>query len=69
MAGRHGSVRGEEGWGPYHLFSLGIVELLLADKVPDALEADKTFDMLMGTDVSLRKSFIQNNAKMVELDI
>ena len=37
--------------------------------VDDALDADKTFDMLMGTDVSLRKSFIQNNAKMVELDI
>ncbi len=37
--------------------------------VDDALEADKTFDMLMGTDVSLRKSFIQSNAKMVELDI
>lgn len=37
--------------------------------VEDALEADKTFDMLMGTDVSLRKSFIQTNAKMVELDI
>jgi DNA gyrase subunit B len=37
--------------------------------VDDALEADKTFDMLMGTDVSLRKSFIQTNAKMVELDI
>jgi DNA gyrase subunit B len=37
--------------------------------VNDAMDADKTFDMLMGTDVSLRKSFIQNNAKMVELDI
>ena len=37
--------------------------------VDDAIEADKTFDMLMGTDVSLRKSFIQTNAKMVELDI
>ncbi len=37
--------------------------------VDDAIDADKTFDMLMGTDVSLRKSFIQNNAKMVELDI
>ncbi|MDB4984076.1 MAG: gyrB [Patescibacteria group bacterium] len=37
--------------------------------IDDALDADKTFDMLMGTDVSLRKSFIQNNAKMVELDI
>ena len=37
--------------------------------VDDALEADKTFDMLMGTDVSLRKAFIQANAKTVELDI
>ena len=37
--------------------------------VDDAIDADKTFDMLMGTDVSLRKAFIQSNAKMVELDI
>jgi DNA gyrase subunit B len=37
--------------------------------VDDAVEADKTFDMLMGTDVSLRKTFIQANAKTVELDI
>jgi DNA gyrase subunit B len=37
--------------------------------VNDAIEADKTFDMLMGTDVSVRKSFIQANAKTVELDI
>jgi DNA gyrase subunit B len=37
--------------------------------VHDALDADKTFDMLMGTDVPLRKAFIQSNAKMVELDI
>lgn len=37
--------------------------------IDDALEADKTFDMLMGTDVSLRKTFIQTNAKSVELDI
>lgn len=37
--------------------------------IDDAMDADKTFDMLMGTDVSLRKSFIQTNAKMVELDI
>jgi DNA gyrase subunit B len=36
--------------------------------VDDAIEADKTFDMLMGTDVSLRKTFIQANAKTVELD-
>jgi DNA gyrase subunit B len=37
--------------------------------IEDALDADKTFDMLMGTDVAQRKSFIQTNAKMVELDI
>lgn len=37
--------------------------------VDDAIDADKTFDMLMGTDVPSRKAFIQNNAKMVELDI
>jgi DNA gyrase subunit B len=37
--------------------------------VNDAMEADKTFDMLMGSDVSLRKTFIQANAKTVELDI
>jgi DNA gyrase subunit B len=37
--------------------------------VDDALDADKTFDMLMGNDVSLRKTFIQANAKTVELDI
>lgn len=37
--------------------------------VDDAIDADKTFDMLMGVDVSLRKTFIQANAKTVELDI
>jgi DNA gyrase subunit B len=37
--------------------------------VEDAIDADKTFDMLMGTDVPSRKSFIQSNAKSVELDI
>ena len=37
--------------------------------VDDAMDADKTFDMLMGSDVSLRKGFIQANAKTVELDI
>lgn len=37
--------------------------------IDDAIEADKTFDMLMGTDVPSRKSFIQSNAKTVELDI
>lgn len=38
-------------------------------KIEDAQEADKIFDMLMGTDVPSRKSFIQSNAKMANLDI
>lgn len=35
----------------------------------DAEEADRVFDMLMGTDVPARKSFITSNAKMAEVDI
>ncbi len=38
-------------------------------KIDDAQEADKVFDMLMGTDVPSRKSFIQSNAKLANLDI
>ena len=37
--------------------------------VEDAVEADKVFDTLMGTDVASRKSFIQSNAKMANLDV
>ncbi len=37
--------------------------------VEDARNADKVFDVLMGTDVSSRKSFIQSNARMANLDI
>ena len=35
----------------------------------DAQEADVIFDMLMGTDVPARKSFIQSHAKEATLDI
>ncbi|MCB9814214.1 DNA gyrase subunit B [Candidatus Nomurabacteria bacterium] len=38
-------------------------------EVDDAINADKVFDILMGNDVPSRKSFIQNNAKMANLDI
>jgi DNA gyrase subunit B len=38
-------------------------------EIKDAQEADKIFDMLMGTDVPARKSFIQSNAKLANLDI
>ncbi len=37
--------------------------------IQDAQEADKVFDILMGTDVPARKSFIQSNAKLANLDI
>ena len=37
--------------------------------VDDAADANVVFDMLMGTDVPARKSFIQSNAKLANLDI
>jgi DNA gyrase subunit B len=37
--------------------------------IEDAQDADKVFDMLMGEDVPARKSFIQSNAKLANLDI
>lgn len=43
--------------------------ILLQVKIEDAVEADKTFDILMGSEVPPRKSFIQSNAKMAEIDI
>lgn len=38
-------------------------------KIEDAADADKVFDMLMGTDVPSRKAFIQSNAKLANIDI
>lgn len=37
--------------------------------VDDAVEADRIFDVLMGTDVPSRKAFIQSNAKLARLDV
>ena len=37
--------------------------------IEDAEAADRIFDILMGTDVASRKSFIQSNAKMANLDV
>jgi len=37
--------------------------------VEDGAEADRIFDILMGTDVASRKSFIQSNAKLARLDV
>ena len=37
--------------------------------IEDAEEADHIFDVLMGDEVAPRKSFIQSNAALAELDI
>ena len=37
--------------------------------IGDAEEANKVFDILMGSEVPPRKSFIQSNAKLAEIDI
>ncbi len=37
--------------------------------VEDAQEADRIFDILMGTDVPSRKAFIQSNARLANIDI
>lgn len=43
--------------------------VLLKVTIDDAAEADRIFDILMGSDVAPRKSFIQSNAKLANLDI
>ena len=43
--------------------------LLKQVTVEDGMGADKVFDVLMGTDVASRKSFIQSNAQNATLDI
>jgi DNA gyrase subunit B len=43
--------------------------LLKKVTIEDAQEADKVFDMLMGTDVPSRKSFIQSNAHKATIDV
>ncbi len=37
--------------------------------IEDVVEVDAIFDTLMGADVAPRKAFIQNNAKLAEIDI
>ena len=43
--------------------------ILMQVTIEDAVQADRVFDILMGTDVSNRKSFIQSNARLATLDI
>lgn len=61
-----GEMNAEELWettmNPEH-------RMLKQVQVEDAQDADKIFDILMGTDVASRKSFIQSNARTANLDI
>lgn len=61
-----GEMNAEELWettmNPEH-------RILKQVTIEDAQEADKVFDILMGTDVGSRKSFIQSNAHTANLDI
>lgn len=45
------------------------VRILKQVHVEDGRDADKVFEILMGTDVPSRKSFIQSNAKKATLDV
>lgn len=45
------------------------VRVLRRVDIEDAEAADRIFDILMGTDVPARKSFIQSNAKLANLDL
>ena len=45
------------------------VRVLKQVNIEDAQGADQIFDILMGTDVAARKSFIQSNAKTATLDL
>ena len=37
--------------------------------IQDMMEADRTFSLLMGTEVEPRKEFIENNAKFANIDL
>jgi DNA gyrase subunit B len=61
-----GEMNAEELWettmNPEH-------RVLKQVSILDAADADRVFDILMGDDVSSRKSFIQSNAHMANLDV
>ena len=61
-----GEMNPEELWETTMHHDNRVLKLVTID---DAQEADKVFDILMGDDVPSRKSFIQSNAKLANLDI
>ena len=60
-----GEMNADELWEPTMNPEFRILKQV---NIEDALLADRVFDILMGTDVPSRKSFIQTNAKMANLD-
>ena len=61
-----GEMNAEELWETTMDPARRVLKLVTID---DAAEADRTFDILMGTDVPSRKTFIQSHAKEATLDI
>jgi DNA gyrase subunit B len=61
-----GEMNAEELWETTMDPAKRVLKLVAVD---DAREADRIFEILMGTDVPSRKSFIQSNAKKAVLDI
>lgn len=61
-----GEMNADELWETTMDPSKRVIKQVVID---DAEEANKTFDILMGSEVAPRKSFIQSNAKMANLDI
>jgi DNA gyrase subunit B len=61
-----GEMNAEELWETTMDPSKRILKQVTVD---DASDADRIFDILMGTDVPSRKSFIQSNAKKANLDV
>ncbi len=76
MAGKNVGIQRYKGLGemnPEQLWQTTLnpeVRTLLQVTIEDAVEADKTFDMLMGSAVPPRKRFIQTHARQVRnLDV
>ncbi len=69
------SIQRYKGLGEMNAEELGETTMDITQRVlkqvtiEDAEEADKVIDILMGSEVAPRKSFIQSNAKMANLDI